>query len=748
MKKAVLIFLVILIPVFLCQCSKAGDYYINKADEFLENNDLESALEQYEKAILENPGNIKAYIGKSRVLDIKDMDKEALEVCEKAFELDSEEPELYDLKGSLLVDLGEAENALANMDKAISLSPSNGSYYSNKAYVLNKLGRYEEAIECCNKAIELDPDMDMAYNNKAFSQDCLGKQKEALDLYDKSVEINPYNYTAYYNKAVIYFDLKKYKNSLDSINKALSTNINKELLLKLYIKKSEVLNKLEEYEEAGKYADKALSLDTKSSQAYMMKGISSRYLEKYEDAIKYFDKSIEIDNNNTDAYVNKAKLFCDEEKYDQAVELCEKALEINKSSPFAYTTLGVIEVFRNNYRGSLKYFDLAIENDPRFMDAYDSKAYVLFYCQKNYSKCLDFVMKANELFSDTISYLWYIADCYSYQGKSDSAIEYYNKLLELDPYNEEALFAIATEYYYNQDYENAEIFNKKVLELNEGKQDALSLKSLLEKAKLPEAERVINFVRDNYLYYDKINDFDKLSKKLTEIKDNVTNADIERFIESIRYRNDIFTFFIQGKDYDEVINLDLNNNIYSEQINDKVFFLKFNSFTYSTGYKFREIIDNIKNPEETVLIIDLRDNSGGLLAPSNEILDCLLPQCTTSYLVYRDGYMESYDSDEAQTRFKHIYIIVNEYSASSSEVLSLGLKKYLKNVTIVGKPTLGKGVGQIAFENKKKKYMIYLVSFYWNVREENISGGKINPDVYVGGNSDQSYLNAVMNRVK
>lgn len=748
MKKAVLLILLMLIPVFSCQCSKAGNQYINRGNEFLAKNDFERALEQYESAIKENPGNIKAYIGKSRVLDIMDRDKEALEICEKAFELGGEEPELYDLKGSILVDLGEGEDALLSIDKAISLSPSNGSYYSNKAYVLNKLGRYDEAIQCCDKAIELNPDMDMAYNNKAFSKDCIGELKEALELYDKSIEINPYSYLAYYNKAVLYSDLKKYKNSLDSLNKALSTNINKTLLLKLYIKKSEVFNKLQEFEEAIKYADKALSLDTKSSEAYMMKGISSRYLDKYEDAVNYFDKSIELDNNNADAYVNKAKLLCDDEKYDQASELCRKAIEINKSCAFAYTTLGVIEVYKNNYKESIQYFDQAIEIDPRYMDAYDNKAYVLFYCHKNYSKCLDFAKKANELFPDTSNYLWYIADCYSYQGMSDNAIEYYNKLLELEPDNEEVLFTIATEYYYNQDYANAETSNNKVLELNKDHQNAIKMKSLLEKANLPEAERVVNFVEENYLYFDRINDFETLSKKLTVLGDNVTNADIERFIESIRDRNDYFTFFINGEDYEDVVNLDMNNNIYSEQINDKVFFVKFNSFTYSTGYKFREIIDGIKNPEETTLIIDLRDNTGGLLGPSNEILDCLLPQCTTSYMVYRDGYMESFESDEAQTRFRHIFIMVNEYSASSSEVLALGLKKYLKNVTIVGKPTLGKGVGQVVFENKKKKYMIYLVSFYWNVREENISGGKIYPDVYVSGNSDQSYLSAVMNRVK
>jgi len=56
---------------------------------------------------------------------------------------------------------------------------------------------------------------------------------------------------------------------------------------------------------------------------------------------------------------------------------------------------------------------------------------------------------------------------------------------------------------------------------------------------------------------------------------------------------------------------------------------------------------------------------------------------------------------------------------------------------------VGKGVGQLVYENKSKKYMIYLVSFYWNVMEENILGKRIEPDVYVNSSSDAAYMNEV-----
>jgi C-terminal processing protease CtpA/Prc len=126
----------------------------------------------------------------------------------------------------------------------------------------------------------------------------------------------------------------------------------------------------------------------------------------------------------------------------------------------------------------------------------------------------------------------------------------------------------------------------------------------------------------------------------------------------------------------------------------------------------------------------------------------LLPECTTSYIIDRNGYINSYNSDKGQVSFKNILVLVDENSASSAELLALGLKKYLNNVTIIGKPTFGKGVGQNIYEDKQKKYMIFLVSFYWNVKEENISGSKIYPDVKINTTSNEEYIRAIKAQIK
>lgn len=50
--------------------------------------------------------------------------------------------------------------------------------------------------------------------------------------------------------------------------------------------------------------------------------------------------------------------------------------------------------------------------------------------------------------------------------------------------------------------------------------------------------------------------------------------------------------------------------------------------------------------------------------------------------------------------FNNIYVLTNENSASCSKLVTLGLKTYLDNVTVIGKRTYGKGVGQLVYKDK------------------------------------------------
>lgn len=131
-----------------------------------------------------------------------------------------------------------------------------------------------------------------------------------------------------------------------------------------------------------------------------------------------------------------------------------------------------------------------------------------------------------------------------------------------------------------------------------------------------------------------------------------------------------------------------------------------------------------------------------------DILDFLLPDTVVCNLIYKDGYSSPYYSDNDYIKFKHIFLLTDEQTASCAELLSLGLKTYFDNVSIIGRKTFGKGVGQILFEDKTRGFVIFLVNHYWNVREENIMGKGIQPDKQVKGNSLELYMDEVYKLIK
>jgi tetratricopeptide (TPR) repeat protein len=736
-------FLLLALAAGIALATSCGSYIRSSfslagAESYYKNGDYERSIEYYDKVIALNENLDEAYNGKAKCLEALGEYEECLEFCDKALEQNSNMADAYNTKGDALSSLNRFEESLESFKKAFELEPNESLYANKQAYAFNCLEKFEDSLEYSEKAIKLNKNNDSAYINKGYALDALGKTNEALDCYNKAAEINPSNPTCFYNKGTLLEAIGRSDEAIDCFDKALALDPND---LDALNSKGDSLNSLSEFEKAIDCFEQVLDKDPKNAYASVSKSVSLYCQGKYSEAIEICDKVLEIEPEYFSAYIWKAKNLMEiDDDLENARKLCDKSISIVKS-PFAYNTKGLSYVYEYDYPKAIDCFEQAIEVDPSYVDAYTNKIYCLYY-QKNYSKCIEFSNQALDLFQDNQDIPWYIGDCYSALLDSDKAIEYYKKALEIDSKTTSLIVSIAWEYYSLQDYDKAREYLNKAKDISPNDEGVLYLESQLKKQELPEAERIVDFVKENYLYIDKVNNFEKLAEQF-KAKKEVNINDISQFIDSTRLRDDMFTFFIHGDEYDLIKQEENISQVESKVLESNIHYIKIKSFTESVSWEFKEIIDGIENPEDNVLVIDLRDNTGGVTSSSTDILNYLLPECTTSYIVYRNGSMHPYYSDKSFIKFKKILVLVNEYSASSSEILALGLKKYLNNVVIIGHSTVGKGVGQLVYEDKAKKYMIYLVSFYWNVMEENIMEKRITPDVYVKGSDDSSYIKEI-----
>lgn len=541
-------------------------------------------------------------------------------------------------------------------------------------------------------------DMNAAYEN--------GDYEKAIEYSDKILDKEPNNYDALLTKGVSLLCLENYEEALKVLKLAENFNPDADL--------------------------------------YYHLGYTCYELEKYSEAVEYFDKATLLSDDFIEAYIFKGYSLVELQEFDEAKECAEVIEKYEKNNPYAFNIRGLIETYNGNYDEGIDYFRKATmfyKDEGKFEAAHINIAWAL-YNQKKYSECIKYCNGMKTDLPYIYDFPFYMGDCYSALGEHEMAISAYEEANKLVSDDIVLLVSIGWEYYYLEDYTKAAQYANKALSINKENYYAKNLDEYVVEAKKPEAERIVNFIRNNYLYLDEVKDFEQMAQKFMEIKE-VTLLDIYEFLEYVRREDDYYTFFIFDEFYKELLEEELNNKIEHKALSDKIQYVRINTFTLGIDEQFREVVNKIPNPQEQTLVIDLRDNPGGLSDTANSILDILLPECVTSYMVDRDGEIYPYNSDEDNIAFKHIYIFVNEESASSSELLTLGLKTYLNNVTVIGKPTVGKGVGQTVFENKNKNYMIFLVECYWNIKEKNVSDKKIQPDIRVKGNELSDYINAM-----
>lgn len=169
--------------------------------------------------------------------------------------------------------------------------------------------------------------------------------------------------------------------------------------------------------------------------------------------------------------------------------------------------------------------------------------------------------------------------------------------------------------------------------------------------------------------------------------------------------------------------------------NEDIGYLQITEFDDITPDQFKEGMAELREKDMKGLILDLRSNPGGSLQAVCEIAEQILPEGLIVYTVDRDGKQDDYTSDGANEIDIPIVVLVNQYSASASEILAGAIKDYELG-KLVGVTTYGKGVVQRIFDLQDGTAIKLTVSNYYTPAGHNIHGIGIDPDIEIEFDSD------------
>lgn len=167
-----------------------------------------------------------------------------------------------------------------------------------------------------------------------------------------------------------------------------------------------------------------------------------------------------------------------------------------------------------------------------------------------------------------------------------------------------------------------------------------------------------------------------------------------------------------------------------EMLEDGIGYLRILEFDLVTVSQFEEAMKELEAANMEKLIVDVRDNPGGVLQTVCEILDQILPEGLIVYTEDKYGHREEYRSDAAHVFEKPLVVLVNENSASASEVFSGAIKDYGVG-TLVGTKTFGKGIVQRLFDLSDGTGLKLTISKYYTPNGNDIHEKGIEPDVEV-----------------
>ncbi len=131
-----------------------------------------------------------------------------------------------------------------------------------------------------------------------------------------------------------------------------------------------------------------------------------------------------------------------------------------------------------------------------------------------------------------------------------------------------------------------------------------------------------------------------------------------------------------------------------EENNKRIGYLQVTSFSSNTYKQFEKKLKQLEKDNIHSLIIDVRDNHGGQLQQTKEILSLFFPKDTVLYQIETKNNKVKVKSETKESRSYPVAILINSNSASASEILASCFQERYKKAIIVGSTSYGKGTVQ------------------------------------------------------
>lgn len=309
---------------------------------------------------------------------------------------------------------------------AIALNSDSSSFYFQKGLEEKSARRHLVASNHFAKAIALNPRYVDAYIENGYANKEMRKTDASKQNFTKALELDPQNEVAITELMDLYFNYRQYQNAINMAQKC-KTCVNKDKVMAL------AYFNLEDYGKAEKLLLALVNKDPKDAEATYTLARNYQEMGLETKAIPWYVKAVQLDETKNKWLFELGLLYYNNSNYKSAVIYFNKAAEQGfvKGNDFN-ENLGFAYLFSGDYENGEKLLLDIIARKPGNKELIMDVAFA-FYDSKKYDKALDYCQKLLEIDMKDGKALYQAGLCFQKKGQVERGMQMCDKAIELDP---------------------------------------------------------------------------------------------------------------------------------------------------------------------------------------------------------------------------------------------------------------------------------------------------------------------------
>ena len=415
-----------------------------RAEEAVDNGDVEEALQYLQKELADNPKNGYAYFRMAWIFLQKDENGQALTNIEKALKLLPKKDGEYvayshNVKAMVYNNLGQKDKCIEELGLAIAAQPEDIDYLNFRGQRYYEMKKYDLSNADYLRITKIDQGSTVGFLGLGRNATEQKNFAEAEKNFDHALKLSPDETQVYCFRAECYIGQKKWGKAIDDIVKSISLGGDAWAM--------ELMSKIDEEPQFSQLISR-LKTEAKKDPTemtwYFIAGSLCAKLGKPQDAIPFFKKLYDIGNTETASYL-LASAYSDLGMYDEAMKNIDNALEEDSTDINYHWQKSHVAHCMGDVKGAItsatKMVDNASEND------FSHQALGTEMMRAGlYNAAIDDFDTAISIDGDNTNSYLYRGYCNTKLGNTDAARADYEKVIEIDSVPataSEAMFAYA-----------------------------------------------------------------------------------------------------------------------------------------------------------------------------------------------------------------------------------------------------------------------------------------------------------------